>query len=310
MAQTCGSIRFATAIDPVPNPLSLFIKRLLRNPLLEPVGVAGMRSLPRANRNWMARKLVPQLGAYPRDSWREVQRDGIRYRLDISQQIEHALFWGFNDTSKERFYRHVQPGWVCADVGTNIGEVSMNLARRVGPAGRVFSFEPDPRTYAKLLHNLSLNPGLKVTALNMGAGEKPETLKLYQFQEGNDGANRILRDKAEAAGLPERGEVRIARLDDVLLHEHHIGRLDLIKIDVEGFEHQVLKGARALLQEFKPRMVIEVIDRNLKINGSSAAQLLAWIAELGYRIERLDNGEPLHAASPLDNCVLDIYCTA
>lgn len=278
-------------------------------PLFEPLGVLCMRSLPRNSRQWIARKAVPQLASYPRDSWRDVTRDGIRYRLDISQQIEHALFWGFNDRSKERFYRHVQQDWVCADVGTNIGEVSMNLASRVGPGGRVFSFEPDPRTYAKLTHNLSLNPHLKVTALNMGAGEKPETLKLYQFQEGNDGANRILRDASEAAGLPERGEVRIARLDDVLLNEQKIGRLDLIKIDVEGFEHQVLKGAQALLQEFHPRLVIEVIDRNLKINGSSASALIAWISDLGYRVERLDDGSPLNAQSPLENCVLDIYCS-
>ena len=294
--------------NPVPNPISLFVKRMLRRPVLEPVGVACMHLLPRAIREWVARKIVPQLALYPRDSWREVTRQGIHYRLDISQKIEHALFWGFNDRSKERFYRFVEPGWVCADVGTNIGEVSMNLASLAGTAGHVFSFEPDPRTYAKLQHNLSLNPHLKVTAMNVGVGEKNETLNLYQFQEGNDGANRILRNQTDSSGLPERGKVHIIRLDDVLLHEHHIGKLNLIKIDVEGFEHEVLKGAMALLTKFKPRLVIEVIDRNLKINGSSAVQLFAWIEALGYKIERLDDGKPLSAESPLDNCVMDIYC--
>ncbi len=84
-------------------------------------------------------------------------------------------------------------------------------------------------------------------------------------------------------------------------------KIDFIKIDVEGFEMNVLKGALLTIKTFHPSMIIELDDTNLRVQGSTAAELCEYISNLGYSIREHGNNVDL---SPADyGRHMDIYCS-
>src|SRR5262249_31927126 len=99
----------------------------------------------------------------------QATRKGLRYDLDLSQAIDLTIFvmGSFEPSTVAAFRRYVKPGATVLDIGANIGAHTLQLARLVGPQGRVLSFEPTDFAFAKLRRNLQLNPEIagRVTAL-------------------------------------------------------------------------------------------------------------------------------------------------
>ena len=95
---------------------------------------------------------------------------------------------------------------------------------------------------------------------------------------------------------------------DKWCNDNNITKIDLIKIDVEGFEMNVLKGGIQTLQKFKPKMFIELDDNNLKDVGSSAKELINFIAKLDYKIINAEDETPITADTDFTNCHYDIIC--
>ncbi|HSZ71492.1 MAG TPA: FkbM family methyltransferase [Cytophagaceae bacterium] len=138
---------------------------------------------------------------------------------------------------------------VFVDVGANVGVYTV-LASGVKRA-RTIALEPDPDTFKNLLNNVALNHLTdKVRLLNLGVGEKKETVK---FTKGLGAINHIKRDED---GEGEFNEIQIESLDDILKNDNPT----LIKVDVEGFETQVIKGAVETLK--KPSLKGIIIELN------------------------------------------------
>jgi len=130
----------------------------------------------------------------------------------------------------------LRPGDTVIDVGANIGVLSLLASRLVGPSGRVLAIEAHPRTYAALLNNLKRNPATNVSQVNIAVGPEPGTVRFSDRQD--DDWNKVEHDSGTL-------EVEVKPLDDVCAGYNHI---DVLKIDVEGFELQVLKGATEVLE--------------------------------------------------------------
>ncbi len=145
------------------------------------------------------------------------------------------------------------PGDTVVDVGANLGFVTAMLASLVGNAGTVIALEPSPSTYRKLVKTVAANDLSQVLPLNIGAGEKRATLELVDVSR--ESGNRTLVPNApHAAARSER--VDVIPLDE--LPELRDRRVALLKIDTEGFEAQVLRGAQALLTRDKPVIYVEL----------------------------------------------------
>lgn len=173
----------------------------------------------------------------------------------------------------------VPRGGVAIDVGANLGEWTVPLARRVGPEGRVLAIEPAPRAAMGLAKTLAANAlgqaELLQCALGDNDGMAELAVPLVTSARSDTGTARI----APASAGHEIAAVRLRRLDSVIA-KHGLDRLDLIKIDVEGHERRVLDGASATLARFRPALVLETGHEG---DGDRRA-IHDRLGGLGYRI--------------------------
>lgn len=201
-------------------------------------------------------------------------RDGYflvnRHDLLIGRSLETYGEWGGNEG--QILASLVRPGEIVIEAGANIGAFTVGLAKKVGPQGKVFAYEPQRACFALLQSQIALNELNNVYAYNIGIGAEESTLFLPRIDyshEGNFGGISLATQEDEL-----HYPVPVKKLDD-LFPELPIA---LIKADVEGMEHDVLIGAKNLIARCKPVLYLEN-DRKEK---SSA--LISLILELGYRI--------------------------
>jgi FkbM family methyltransferase len=168
----------------------------------------------------------------------------------IGRSIE--MYGEYFESEVGVFRRFVGTGDVALDVGANIGTHTLALARLAGPQGFVYAFEPQRLVFQTLSANMALNSLTNVHCVNAAVGEEPGTLRLADTDPGQP--NNFGGAQVELlAGATQAPPVSRVVLDEFL----DIDRLKLIKIDVEGMESQVLRGARRTLERFKPLLYVE-----------------------------------------------------
>ena len=173
----------------------------------------------------------------------------------------------------------LSPGAVVIDIGANLGEWTVPLARAVGPAGRVLAIEPVPRTAAALEATLAANALRHAEVLRCAVsdhdGSAELAMPIVTSARIDTGTARV----GPACAGHEALRVPLRRLDS-LAAELRLDRLDLIKIDVEGHEHQVLDGTAGILARWRPVLVVET---GHEAKGSRAA-IHDRLQALGYRM--------------------------
>lgn len=249
-------------------------------------------------------RMIPMEYLYPRGSWRQVERHGSKLRLDLSNGSDHGAYFDLADPGADAFQRMLKRTDTVVDIGANIGIRTLAFAQAV-PEGRVVSFEPHPVTFGRLMEHISMNQCTNVLALNVGIGETRSTERLFEVVGTNSGMNRILPHTSENERF-HSAEITIAPLS-TMLEEHGIGRVNAIKIDVEGYEMHALRGCLPVLVRDRPILFIELDDDNLLENGSSARALIRWIEDLDYAVSRAEDRTPVPA--DLSHCHFDIICT-
>ncbi len=169
---------------------------------------------------------------------------------------------------------------VFVDIGSNIGFYSLRASQRLGPAGMVVSIEPSSREFSRLAAAKFNNPHACQWALfNCGIG--PKGRHALEVNAGHTGMNHL--KPRHADGQPGGAEtVSLVALDD-LLTVLGIEQIQLLKIDIEGFELQALQSFRRLLSSGAIKtIVIEITDRFLKRFGDSRAQLYQVMDECQF----------------------------
>ena len=177
------------------------------------------------------------------------------------------LYGEFSDAEIDVMRKTVKPGDTVLDVGANIGALTVPMAQMVGPTGRVIAWEPQPETFALLKQNIRQNDLNNVALHNCAAGSKMETVampdlaKIRGFNYG---------------GVPlGRGE-RMAWVETI--DSLGLENVSFMKIDVEGFEPDVIKGASETIRRCRPFLYVEN-DRPENSN-----MLVSLIVDLGYRL--------------------------
>jgi FkbM family methyltransferase len=214
-----------------------------------------------------------------------VKRDGVIYDLDLSQGVDFAIYLGmFERDTRNALKWLVKPSSVVLDIGANIGIHTMLLADLVGPSGRVLSFEPTDYAIQKLRRNLDLNSELaeRVTLFHCflaakDGGDVPDTIYSSWPLTGSEG----LHDKHLGLAMPTNAVP--ARSIDGILAELGVPSVQLVKMDVDGFESEVLRGATALLRDSRPIFIMELSPYVLDERGSSLEELLSFLVPSGYR---------------------------
>lgn len=166
----------------------------------------------------------------------------------------------------------LKPGSVFADIGANIGLMSAIASQFVGADGQVIAVEANPKTVTLLKENLALNTCTNVEVVSVALGSEAGTAELFENWEVNRGGASLLQ-QGTGPGMP----VTVRTLDEVIAGRH----VDLIKIDVEGFELEVLKGGLQTLEASRPALIVEVSDERISEKGVSPSEIADFITALG-----------------------------
>lgn len=208
-----------------------------------------------------------------RDPWGHV------VEADLSDFLERAGFLGAHSPVLLRnLERIVGPGDWAIDVGANVGLLTSRLCGLVGSNGEVWAIEPLPRNIVRL-QRLQTENGLtqlKVFPIALSSEAGMAGLRLPIRGGGAFGSF--------VATWETLGEIEVPTtpLDDLFAQHPHPSRLRLLKIDAEGFEPQVLKGAARTIAVQRPLVLCEFNDILLRQAGSSSTDLLAAFSEMGY----------------------------
>lgn len=184
------------------------------------------------------------------------------------------------------------------DIGANLGFYSVLAAQslRQRGSGVVHSFEPNPRIFTELGHNVALNSFSNVRLQCAGVGDVTSEMTLYVNEHAVTYSS--LRQTQEF--LQEEIRVPIVTLDEYA-ETNKLSRVGLVKVDVEGGELLVFKGARTLLARDHPTLIYEEFERGYQLFGYSAREVRAYLTGLGYRLyaipENAASDAPLHELS-------------
>jgi FkbM family methyltransferase len=206
---------------------------------------------------------------------------GIFMRVSGTSNVEMAITRDgvFEAETVELFLKMLAPGMTVFDVGANVGLYTLLAADLVGPCGQVHAFEPTPHVAAKLRSNLDMNGFGHVTVSEMAVSESTGDVILYFVED--DGENNIL--------APEPGYTASVTVPTVTLDEYvgsnGIGKVDVVKMDIEGAELKALRGATRLLAgEQCPVLFLEVNPRTLAFGNTRAAEVVDFLRQHGYRV--------------------------
>jgi FkbM family methyltransferase len=229
---------------------------------------------------------------------KEIETPGgpVRLFVDLADHVIglNIVRGGYENAEAGLVHRLLQPGEVAVDAGAHIGFFTMHLAAAVGPAGHVYAFEPLDEA-ADLLERSIEENGLqqRVTFRRAAVGSASDSATLtFPVETLNSGGAYLLRDGTQPlAGNLQRAVPAVA-LDDLELRRP----VRFIKMDVEGAEPQVLRGASRLIAEDRPIMLSELHPVQLeRASGVSADAFLNQIRSIGYRAQDL-GGAPIERA--------------
>ena len=208
--------------------------------------------------------------------------EGGAWWLSANDYVGDAIYEGSFERRERAFVeRFLQPGMVMVDVGAHHGLYSVIAATRVGPSGVVVSFEPSERERKRLAFHRRINRLSQIKIEPLAIGKEPGEATLYIPSLKNSGFNS-LRPSEEMRSAAVPVVVEVTTIDDYLARSP-IGRVDLVKLDIEGGELNALKGATETLAAYKPVILCEVEDERTLPWGYRAEEIIDLLQGKGYR---------------------------
>lgn len=235
------------------------------------------RYAPRGRGKWWLQRQTSSWLVAPLDS-------GLWIRVSGVCDLEWAVLEG-TESSESRteacFRQLLAPGQVVIDVGANIGYYALTAALGVGPSGRVVAFEPGPAPAARLRENAALNGLSNLEVREAAVADRAGRLALHLGEDSE--ANSLFDAGPDAVG---QVEVQVVTLDEQVAE---LERIDLIKIDAEGAEVSVIRGAHRLLSgPNAPALIVEANPVTLRAANESVESLRDELESRGYTIEVLE----------------------
>jgi len=198
--------------------------------------------------------------------------NAYQMRLDLASPYEAEIFLNIMEIELIRLLgRLLRPGGVMIDVGANRGICTLMAAKAVGATGKVISFEPNPRAYALLDECLKLNQLSQVHAVQAACWSTPGVATLYDYGQGTEFSSL----RPGNSGYEHTGEYQVptVRLDDEVS-----APVQVVKIDAEGAEWEILRGAERLLSQTpRPQLILEFSNSAARQFGYHPLELFDWL---------------------------------
>ncbi len=213
-----------------------------------------------------SKQLAAWIEAFPVDRYRVTDIPGVgRFYVDdspgfVKKFLRQGIPW--EPYVLTLLTDHVRAGSTALDVGAHIGSIAVPMARLVGPSGQVYAFEPQHVAYRQLVHNLRLNDLGQAVPLRFAVGAENTIIEM----------NPVRRDDGQVAVGEGGDQAELRTLDGFGFSD-----VSLIKIDVEGYELEVLKGAEELIRRERPALIVEIREVD-----QAREETFRKLDELGY----------------------------
>ena len=215
----------------------------------------------------------------------------IDYGLKIYLELSNPFTWDLvlekdlEKDVKQEFSQNVNEGDTVIDVGAHIGEYTLLGAKLVGEKGFIISVEPAHDTTKSLKENIILNGFKNCLVIEKAVGEKVETKFLYKVSE--EDVYGYLDPYVKNKKLKKYSEIEVTTIDEIILSKN-LNLVNLLKIDVEGFEYEVLLGCSDALKKNKiKKIIIEIHSEFLKSKGTNEDLIYMFLKEHGFKIKKI-----------------------
>lgn len=207
--------------------------------------------------------------------------DGIQLQLDLRDDIQRELYFNVYEREDLKIALDLIPvGGACIDIGANNGAFALQFARKVGPAGVVHAYEPDPTIFSRLWSNRSLNRFERVLHCHRAAVSNVNgSVTFHGSDAGHTGWGSLI----EFSDIAVRTSAVNATTLDAIVAAENLEKVDFLKIDVEANEPEVLAGGKNALAQHKFRFImIEYNGIRLTERGKTLEDFLQPLKIAGY----------------------------
>jgi FkbM family methyltransferase len=235
--------------------------------------ISAVRSLRFRGKYRLMSRLAPARGV------RAARIFGYRMNLDLGDWIQRNVYLGsYEQRQTNQLLSYLRPGMTFVDIGANVGYYSAMASSMVGN-GRVISYEPNPYAFERLTGWVAANDAKNVTPVCTALGSQPGSITTYFGDTDNHTASLV---PETAPDTPGTTVVKVTTLD-AEAERLAIGNIDAMKIDVDGYETEVLKGCSQLMEKGRIRAVLcEFSAEWLQQSGSSSAKLEGFFESKGF----------------------------
>ena len=217
--------------------------------------------------------------SYFRDPDKPIIIEGNKMFLDKKDSLRLSLH-SHEPLETDLIKKIIKEGNVVLDIGAHIGYYALLFAKLVGGKGKVFAFEPHPDNFALLKKNVETNNYKNVVLVNRAVSNKNKKIKLYSADSTGDYKTHSLKNSFFI-------EVESIRLDDYF--KNYQGKINFIKIDVEGAEKEVAEGMSFLLQQNKRiKMMTEIFPQRLEEAGVKLKDYLELLKSFDFQFYYLN----------------------
>lgn len=208
---------------------------------------------------------------------------------------------GMNEPNEFVFVdRVLKPGMTFLDVGANMGLFTLFASTKVGNGGRVVSVEPSSREFSKLETNCKINKLTNVSLVKKAASDHQGSAVLKIAVDEHAGHNTLGSFPGVTTSLLSEETVVLDTIDSII-SALKLNNVHMIKIDVEGAEEKVLRGAKETISRFHPLLLFEFSDNTLTLQGSSTARILDYFRTIDYSVFTFTSGAKVVPMSSVNN---------
>tara|TARA_A100001037_G_scaffold289234_1_gene300764 strand:- start:51 stop:881 length:831 start_codon:yes stop_codon:yes gene_type:complete len=211
----------------------------------------------------------------------------IKINLELSNPLTWDLILGkdLEQNVKEKFIESVKPGDTVVDIGAHIGEYTLLGAKLVNSSGKVISIEPLHDTADSLRENIILNNFSNCMVLENAVGSVVSKQTLYKVSE--EDVYGYLDPVVNNKKLIKTDEIDVTTVDQII-KSNNLEKIDLLKIDVEGFEYDVLLGCKSAFEQDKIKKIIcEIHSDFLKAKNFDEEQIYTLLKSSGFEITKI-----------------------
>lgn len=205
----------------------------------------------------------------------------LRFSCSLSRHMGAQIFWRGSYSGEQLAVLGplLNEKSVFFDIGANQGEFTVFAAKR---CAQVYAFEPVPENMERLQRNVQLNAFVNVVALQKGLSDVEGSLPIFSTADGcNEGIPTLYRTEEKSRSIGTIGLTTV----DTFVKANGIARVDVLKVDVEGAELAILKGAQETIETHRPTMLLEFNADTCSAAGYTIGHLVDWLTSRGYKLQ-------------------------